>query len=95
MQAIDKQVAKLGDDIEKIHVEQKGFLADAHWKQIYQWLSPPDTSTNHSNACSKHQPTTGTWFLDCEEFSNWKLGSNSMLWLHGIRKYKLLRKYRK
>ena len=75
------------DEVTEIKLEQRYFIADAHWKTIYQWLSPPDPSSNHNNSCLEHQPTTGDWFIDSNKFMTWKTVSNSVLWLHGIRKY--------
>ena len=60
-------------------------LEDEYQQKIYQWLSAPDPSSNHNDACKKRQPTTGSWFIKGEQFDIWKAASNSMLWLHGIR----------
>jgi hypothetical protein len=56
-------------------------------QKIHRWLSPPDSSSNHNAACKKRQPTTGSWFVGGDQFAEWKVRSNSFLWLHGIRKY--------
>jgi hypothetical protein len=50
-----------------------------------QWLSPYDVSTNHNAACDKHEPSTGGWFFQLEEFKSWKEGPGGMIWIHGIR----------
>lgn len=57
---------------------------DSERTQIRQWLSAPDPSINHNEACGKRQTETGAWFLDSKEFCNWKKTSNSLLWLYGI-----------
>jgi hypothetical protein len=57
---------------------------DDQRKEIHRWLSPPDPSFNHNEACKKRLDKTGTWFITSEQFSDWKVNSNSFLWLHGI-----------
>ncbi|KAF2637645.1 hypothetical protein P280DRAFT_357966, partial [Massarina eburnea CBS 473.64] len=52
-------------------------------EKILQWLSPPDYSTNHSEARKKHKHGTGEWLLRCREYQDWISGSSSSLWLHG------------
>lgn len=66
---------------------QRTLLTDKRREKIHQWLSPPDPSSNHNAARKKWQPTTGAWFVEGEEFEKWKASPNSVLWLHGIRKY--------
>jgi hypothetical protein len=58
-----------------------------HQQKIHRWLSSPDLSSNHNAACEKRQLTTGAWFVEGDQFPEWKCSSNSFLWLHGIREY--------
>lgn len=51
---------------------------------IERWLSPSDPSINIINAKKSRHPGTGTWFLDSDVFSQWKLGSRRHLWLYGM-----------
>ena len=39
---------------------------------------------NYQKAIKQHQAGTGRWFLDSEQFCNWKEGTASFLWLHGM-----------
>jgi hypothetical protein len=48
------------------------------------WLSPPEPSTNHNNACDSHYEGTAEWFLQGCTFREWK-SSGSFLWIHGKR----------
>lgn len=57
---------------------------DRHFENVRKWLSPPDTSTNLNEARRKRQEGTGSWFLQSEQFKEWKSGANRYLWLHGI-----------
>ena len=52
--------------------------------RLTQWLAAPDPSLNHNAARKKWQPTTGEWFTDSKDFTQWKTVPNSFLWLHGI-----------
>jgi hypothetical protein len=56
-------------------------------QQIHRWLSAPDPSSNHNDACKMRQPTTGTWFINGEVFKRWKSDLNSFIWLYGIRTF--------
>ncbi|RMZ80134.1 hypothetical protein DV736_g6675, partial [Chaetothyriales sp. CBS 134916] len=53
------------------------------FKKIVNWLSPPDPWTNHESARRRHEPQTGTWLLDCDQYQAWKSGSTRYLWIHG------------
>ena len=52
--------------------------------KLDEWLSAPDPSSNHNEACAKRQATTGDWFIQSNNFAKWKGDSNSLLWLQGI-----------
>lgn len=52
-------------------------------KEILDWLAAPDPSTNYQSACRSRHAATGSWLLEDEEFSQWKMDANSLLWLHG------------
>jgi hypothetical protein len=52
--------------------------------EIRRWLTLADPSTNYNSALQQRQGGTGTWFLQCEEFLQWKVKRNSFLWLCGI-----------
>lgn len=57
---------------------------DDHQKEIRDWLSASDPSTNYTNALEKRHKDTGLWFIRSEAFARWKRKSKSFLWLHGI-----------
>ena len=52
--------------------------------KILDWIKLSDPSTNHNAARQKHQPTTGQWFLESEQFVAWMERRIPSLWLHGI-----------
>ncbi|KAB2570645.1 hypothetical protein DBV05_g10678 [Lasiodiplodia theobromae] len=51
--------------------------------EIKRWLSPVDPESNWATARSQYYSNTGQWFLERDEFSNWKKHPGSFLWLHG------------
>lgn len=52
---------------------------------INQWLAAPLPSSNHNAAIKKRQPRTSEWFTQSKEFADWKIETNSFIWLYGIR----------
>lgn len=73
--------------IEEMHSGMKGLqLAnnEVEARDILNWLSPPDPSTNHGSATMKHEPTTGNWLIESEIFAFWKNNPGQRLWLYGI-----------
>ncbi|KAG9758549.1 purine and uridine phosphorylase, partial [Aureobasidium melanogenum] len=57
---------------------------DHHNKEIRNWLSAPDPSTNYVNALEKRHEGTGLWFTHGEALGRWKRQPDSFLWVHGI-----------
>jgi len=53
-----------------------------HRQAIHRWLCAPDPSTNYIRACRTREAQTGSWFLDSEAFTRWKM-QRPLLWLHG------------
>lgn len=63
---------------EKVQVVMKWTQRQA----ISQWLRAPDPSANYIRACRTREAKTGSWFLDSEDFTRWKM-QRPLLWLHG------------
>ena len=53
---------------------------------VWEWLSPPDPSTNHNIACGAHHKGTAAWFFQGSVFTEWK-SAGSLLWIHGKRMF--------
>jgi hypothetical protein len=51
---------------------------------LLRWLSPPNPSINHNNACKAHHNGTAQWFFQGSIFNQWK-STGSFLWVHGKR----------
>lgn len=52
--------------------------------KICNWLSAPDPSVNYHKALKQRQAGTGTWLVEGEKFTRWRVNAASRLWLHGI-----------
>ncbi|KAL8686847.1 MAG: hypothetical protein Q9218_006823 [Villophora microphyllina] len=59
-------------------------IKEAHRKEVLQWLCVVDPSTNHNAACAKHEPSTGDWFTNSQDFIRWWAGISRILLLVGI-----------
>ncbi|KAH8993412.1 hypothetical protein EDB92DRAFT_1853909 [Lactarius akahatsu] len=66
--------------------EVKRDVAEVKWTQIerdiYKWLSPPDSYTNYNIACKAHYEGTAAWFFEAPIFKDW-MSTGSLLWMHG------------
>ncbi|KZP23295.1 hypothetical protein FIBSPDRAFT_858564 [Athelia psychrophila] len=62
-----------------VYQEQNVYIEE----KIEKWMDAPDTSPNFNAARKKHQPGTGSWFLDGSAFKRWKEEPDILLWLHG------------
>ncbi|KAL8993043.1 MAG: hypothetical protein Q9169_006643, partial [Polycauliona sp. 2 TL-2023] len=53
--------------------------------QVLQWLNAPDAALDHHQASEKRgAETTGKWFIESDEYAEWKTRPHSIYWLHGI-----------
>jgi hypothetical protein len=53
-------------------------------RDLRQWLSAPDPSTNHNIARGVHHEGTAAWFFHSDIFEEWR-SSSSLLWIYGKR----------
>jgi len=61
-----------------------GFAGNQFQKDVRNWLSPPDPSTNHNIARRDHLDGTASWFIESGTFKEWK-AMGSLLWIRGKR----------
>ncbi|KZP31893.1 ankyrin, partial [Athelia psychrophila] len=59
------------------------YIAQEQQKEVYRWLSAPDSSSNYHAAREEHHADTGTWFIEGESFVKWKETPDSALWVYG------------
>jgi hypothetical protein len=69
-------------DYRALHI----ILEDQLRKNIHEWLSPPDPSVNHKEACRTDRKKAATWFVEGSIFQEWK-STASLLWIDGIRAF--------
>ena len=71
-----------------VHLNQKvdNSQSKEELRKIYQWLNAPEPRLNHAAARQRHEPTTGSWFVDSDRFNDWLSLPHSSFWLHGPRK---------
>jgi hypothetical protein len=81
MQNTTQEIQNATSDIQN---DTRSTRIDDLRETIYRWLSAPDPSVNHNEACNRRHTDTGTWFVSSQTFDNWKRYPNSFLWLHGI-----------
>ncbi|KAL4908289.1 nucleoside phosphorylase domain-containing protein [Aspergillus multicolor] len=60
------------------------FRNDHEVDRILKWLSPSDPAYSLSVAKERRCENTGSWFIECEEFQDWVVGSLHTLCLEGI-----------
>ncbi|KAH9169144.1 hypothetical protein EDB89DRAFT_2099112, partial [Lactarius sanguifluus] len=75
------------DDTKETKVMVQQIIGDGtsrEWERLLGWLTPPDPSTNHTNACGTQHDCTAAWVFDDDIFKEWELSqSGSLLWIHG------------
>ncbi|KUJ23743.1 uncharacterized protein LY89DRAFT_542673, partial [Mollisia scopiformis] len=53
-------------------------------EKILRWLANLDPFTNQRNASKQHEPGTGNWLLQRDDFLTWRSTPGTVMWLHGI-----------
>ena len=79
--AIETSVTHLSAQTQQILDLQQADQFRFH--KIVDWLSPPDPWSNHRSARQLHEPHTGSWFLQSDQYRRWKGGQTRHLWLYG------------
>ena len=80
---MQEHISSSNDMTLDIYEHVKSITSAGQKKDILEWLRAPDPSTNYQNACRSRHATTGLWFIEGEEYSQWKIDANSLLWLYG------------
>jgi hypothetical protein len=80
------QTTTQSDSIAQIAAQSQRIL-DAQqsdeFRKIVVWLAPPDPRTNHATARQHYESQTGGWLLKSTQYTNWKAGAVSHLWMYG------------
>ncbi|KAK6536091.1 hypothetical protein TWF281_000337 [Arthrobotrys megalospora] len=86
LSSIDRNIAEIRTSVQDTTGDVKHIKNDMRNVAIDSWLSAPDPSTNYNKALGLRHEGTGGWFLESEQFTEWKSSTqqSSFLWLHGI-----------
>jgi hypothetical protein len=79
----EKAFERLDNKMKKANMAGSGDAAEKKMA-IFRWLSPPNPSTNLQKGLKLRQADTGLWFLESEQYAEWKASPSSFIWLHGI-----------
>jgi hypothetical protein len=60
------------------------FIGDRLQKDVQDWLSPPNPSTNQNFVRKARHKGTSAWFFESSALKEWK-AKGSLLWIHGKR----------
>ncbi|KAI9436040.1 hypothetical protein H4582DRAFT_496333 [Lactarius indigo] len=89
VKAIDDKVQTIADDSLEVKfitrqtaVQVDDVKRNQLRESLRKWQSPPDPSTNHNIAGDRQHKGTAEWFIESDQFENWKL-TGSLLWIHG------------
>ena len=75
----------MGRDLSEIKIQLETQKFDGEREAMIHWLATTDPSTNYHASCKKCQPETGKWFSERNDFKEWGVTPNSLLWIYGIR----------
>ncbi|KAK4951244.1 hypothetical protein LTR10_010217 [Elasticomyces elasticus] len=68
--------------LKQIAADSRFVTSTTRKAKVFEWLAPPDFSTNYSQAYALHHPGTGRWLLESERYQQWKSLKDVVLWLH-------------
>jgi hypothetical protein len=66
--------------------DQRYLVGDHLRRDVQNWLSPPDPSTNHNFVRKARHSGTAGWFFESNAITEWK-ARGSLLWIHGKRMF--------
>jgi ankyrin repeat domain-containing protein 50 len=81
-----RSLAQIGADVKDTAVNVRDLLITQQADQFHKivdWLSPSDPWINHASARRHHEPHTGLWFLQSDQYQRWKGGHTRHFWLYG------------
>ncbi|EJT73975.1 hypothetical protein GGTG_07825 [Gaeumannomyces tritici R3-111a-1] len=81
---LEQKVDSLHHATLSVHTKLEAGDVKARIKQMQDWLSPADASTNANRADKLHHPGTCTWLLEGRAFREVCSGSRRQLWLHAL-----------
>ncbi|KAL8284824.1 hypothetical protein RB597_002074 [Gaeumannomyces tritici] len=84
MLSLEQKADSLHHATLSVHTKLEDADLKARIKQMQDWLSPADASTNANCVDKFHYPGTCTWLLEDLAFREFCSGSRRQLWLHAL-----------
>ncbi|ETS84912.1 hypothetical protein PFICI_02937 [Pestalotiopsis fici W106-1] len=84
LSGVDSKLEDINSQMKATHTEIESIQKDKHSNDIFQWIDPPDVSSNLNKAIKARHPGSGLSLLESKAYTTWKRQKNSFLWLHGI-----------
>lgn len=81
------------NEVKAILEEQRDWRQSEENQRVLAWLSGLSFEDTHRAVLAKRHPNTGQWFLDTDEFKQWRdsqSNTTSALWCPGMRMLKFL-----
>ncbi|KAJ5385425.1 hypothetical protein N7517_003336 [Penicillium concentricum] len=75
--AISQDIYRDGQSVKKV-------VDEARLKELIDWISPLNFITKQSMISNEHHKGTCKWFLDRDDFCEWREGDNTMIYCPGI-----------
>jgi len=85
MEDREASMDSIRNDLGALHrelIEMNKTRRDQLQRDVKDWLSPPDPSTNHNFVLEARHGGTGAWFFKSETLKEWN-ARGSLLWIHG------------
>lgn len=79
-----KAVDEIKKDLREIARQNEESRQLEHDDRILSWLSPANPYINLKRALETRHAGSGAWFLQDEQYLQWKSPLKSSLWLHGL-----------
>lgn len=67
-----KRLEEIGDSTREWRQQFRELKLSHEQDKIIRWLEYTDPSTNHNAVCELHEPSTGNWLLQSDDFAKWK-----------------------
>jgi hypothetical protein len=58
--------------------------------KIVKYLNPPSSEDDYLRSLATRVPNSGQWVFAHHSFEDWRASKNSILWIHGTRKFALI-----
>ncbi|KEQ62470.1 ankyrin repeat protein [Aureobasidium melanogenum CBS 110374] len=79
-----KGLDEIKESIEEIAEQNEESRQETNHDRIRNWLSPADPWNNYNRALETRHSDSGAWFLQSQQYFQWKSSIGTSLWLHGL-----------